>query len=98
MQTTIDVVSLHQGGVENVVASSGTSLTTEQIQLIRRYTDNLTLLFDGDAAGQRAALRVFSVFNLGLPCELSLLQHITHKTIGDVLIRFGKPIPCEIEK
>lgn len=52
-----DVVSLHQGGVENVVASSGTSLTTEQIRLISRYTENLTLLFDGDAAGQRAALR-----------------------------------------
>ena len=52
-----DVVSLHQGGVENVVASSGTSLTTEQIRLIKRYTENLTLLFDGDAAGQKAALR-----------------------------------------
>lgn len=52
-----DVVSLHQGGVENVVASSGTSLTTEQIRLIKRYSENLTLLFDGDAAGQRAALR-----------------------------------------
>ena len=52
-----DVVSLHQGGVENVVASSGTSLTTEQIRLIKRYSENLTLLFDGDVAGQKAALR-----------------------------------------
>lgn len=52
-----DVVSLAQGGVDNVVASSGTSLTTEQIRLIKRYTENLTLLFDGDSAGQKAALR-----------------------------------------
>lgn len=52
-----DVVSLHQGGIENVVASSGTSLTTEQIRLIKRYSNNLTLLFDGDAAGQKATLR-----------------------------------------
>ncbi len=52
-----DVISMHQEGVENVVASSGTSLTTEQIKLIKRYTKNVTLLFDGDAAGIKAALR-----------------------------------------
>lgn len=52
-----DVVSLNQAGIENVVASSGTSLTKEQIQLIRRFTDNVTVLYDGDAAGIKASLR-----------------------------------------
>lgn len=52
-----DVVALHQGGIENVVASSGTSLTREQIQLIRRFTPHITVLYDGDAAGIKASLR-----------------------------------------
>lgn len=52
-----DVISMHQAGIENVVASSGTSLTVDQIRLIKRYTPNVTLLFDGDAAGLKAALR-----------------------------------------
>ncbi|TGE20010.1 DNA primase [Hymenobacter elongatus] len=53
----LDVLSLHQGGIKNVVASSGTSLTESQIRLIGRYTDNVTVLYDGDAAGIRASLR-----------------------------------------
>jgi DNA primase len=52
-----DVMAMHQSGVENVVASSGTALTTGQIRLIRRFTKNVTVLFDGDAAGMRASLR-----------------------------------------
>ncbi len=52
-----DVISLHQSGLENVVASSGTSLTIDQIKLIKRYTDNITILYDGDAAGIRASFR-----------------------------------------
>lgn len=52
-----DVLSLHQGGVENVVASSGTSLTTGQIRLIKRYTPNIKIIYDGDPAGIKAALR-----------------------------------------
>ncbi|MCE2846011.1 MAG: DNA primase [Sphingobacteriales bacterium] len=52
-----DVVSLHQAGVENVVASSGTALTVEQIRLIGRYTRNITVLYDGDPAGIKASLR-----------------------------------------
>ncbi|MBK6264881.1 DNA primase [Marivirga sp. S37H4] len=52
-----DVISLHQSGVKNVVASSGTSLTTNQIRLISRYSENITVLFDGDAAGIKASLR-----------------------------------------
>ncbi|WP_324677660.1 DNA primase [Hymenobacter sp. GOD-10R] len=53
----LDVLSLHQGSIRNVVASSGTSLTESQIRLIGRYTDNVTVLYDGDAAGIRASLR-----------------------------------------
>ena len=52
-----DVIQMHQSGIENVVASSGTALTPDQIRLIRRLTQNLVVLFDGDAAGTRAALR-----------------------------------------
>lgn len=52
-----DVLSLVQGGIENVVASSGTALTPEQIRLIKRFTSNLTILYDGDAAGINAAMR-----------------------------------------
>lgn len=52
-----DVISLHLAGVDNVVSSSGTALTEEQIKLIRRFTENVTVLFDGDAAGIKAALR-----------------------------------------
>lgn len=52
-----DVLSMHQAGIENVVASSGTSLTTEQIKLIFRFTTNVTVLYDGDAAGIKASLR-----------------------------------------
>tara|TARA_B100001109_G_scaffold255824_1_gene261246 strand:- start:11794 stop:13758 length:1965 start_codon:yes stop_codon:yes gene_type:complete len=52
-----DVISLHQNGVENVVSSSGTSLTEDQIRLIKRYTSNITILFDGDKAGIKAAFR-----------------------------------------
>lgn len=52
-----DVISLHQAGIHNVVASSGTSLTVEQIRLIKRYTPNLTIMYDGDAAGIKASFR-----------------------------------------
>lgn len=53
----IDVITLHQAGIENVVASSGTSLTIEQLQLIKRHTNNLKILYDGDKAGIKAAVR-----------------------------------------
>ena len=52
-----DVISLHQSGIENVVASGGTSLTVDQLRLIKKYTNNLTIIYDGDAAGIKAALR-----------------------------------------
>lgn len=52
-----DVISMHQAGVENVVSSSGTSLTTEQIRLLNRFTRNITVIYDGDPAGIHASLR-----------------------------------------
>ena len=52
-----DVISMHQAGIENVVASSGTALTTEQIRLIKRFTQNITILYDGDEAGIKASFR-----------------------------------------
>jgi DNA primase len=52
-----DVISLHQAGVENVVASGGTSLTQDQLRLVKKYTNNLTIIYDGDSAGVKAALR-----------------------------------------
>ncbi len=62
-----DVVSLHQAGIENVVASGGTSLTPDQLRLIKKYTNNLTIIYDGDSAGVKAALR-----GLDLALEQSL--------------------------
>jgi DNA primase len=52
-----DVISMHQAGIENAVSSSGTSLTKEQVKLVKRYTQNLTILYDGDAAGIKASFR-----------------------------------------
>ena len=52
-----DVISMHQSGIQNVVSSSGTSLTKEQVKLVKRYTQNLTILYDGDAAGIKASFR-----------------------------------------
>ncbi len=66
-----DVISLHQAGVENVVASSGTSLTEEQLKLIKRFSNNLTILYDGDAAGIKAALR-----GLDMAIEQGLNVHV----------------------
>ena len=69
-----DVISLHQAGIENVVASSGTSLTEEQIRLVKRYTPNVTMLYDGDAAGLKAALRgVDMILEQGLNVKVVVL-------------------------
>ena len=69
-----DVISLHQADIENVVASSGTSLTEDQIKLMRRFTENVTVLYDGDAAGIKAALRgVDLILKGGLNVRIVLL-------------------------
>ena len=69
-----DVVSLHQAGIENVVASGGTSLTPDQLRLVKKYTNNLTIIYDGDAAGVKAALRGLDLaLEEGLNVQLVLL-------------------------
>jgi len=69
-----DVISLHQAGIENVVASGGTSLTPDQLRLIKKYTSNLTILYDGDTAGVKAALRGLDLaLEEGLNVQLVLL-------------------------
>ncbi|MBU6157769.1 MAG: DNA primase [Bacteroidetes bacterium] len=69
-----DVMALHQAGVENVMASGGTSLTPDQLRLIKKYSNNLTILYDGDAAGIKAAMRGLDLaLEEGLSVQLVLL-------------------------
>ena len=69
-----DVISLHQAGITNVVASSGTSLTVDQVKLIKRFTENVVIIYDGDSAGIKAALRGLDlVIEEGLNVKLVLL-------------------------
>jgi DNA primase len=71
-----DVLALHQAGIENVVASGGTSLTPDQLRLIKKYTQNLTILYDGDNAGIKAALRGLDLaLEEGLNVKLVLLPN-----------------------
>ena len=70
----LDVLSMHQLGITNVVASSGTSLTVEQIRLIKKFTDNVTIIYDGDGAGIKAALRgIGLVLKEGMNVKVVLL-------------------------
>lgn len=70
----LDVLSMHQLGITNVVASSGTSLTVEQIRLMRKFTDNVTIIYDGDGAGIHAALRgIGLVLKEGMNVKVVLL-------------------------
>jgi len=69
-----DVMSLHEAGIENVVASSGTSLTQEQVKLIKRFTPNITILYDGDSAGIKASIRgIDIVLEEGMNVKIVLL-------------------------
>ncbi|NOT37350.1 MAG: DNA primase [Saprospiraceae bacterium] len=69
-----DVMSLHQAGIDNVVASSGTSLTEEQASMLSRHTENVTILYDGDAAGIKAALRgIDIILKEGLNVQIALI-------------------------
>ena len=85
-----DVMALHQAGIENVVSSSGTALTVDQIKLIRRYTKNVTVLFDGDDAGVRASLRGTDLLLAeGLNVQVVLFPD------GDDPDSFSKKVPSE---
>lgn len=69
-----DVISMHQAGIENVVASSGTSLTVGQISLIKRFTDKIIVIYDGDAAGIKASIRgIDMILQQGMKVEVVLL-------------------------
>lgn len=89
-----DVISLYQAGIQNVVASSGTSLTTEQIRLIKRFTPNITILYDGDAAGIKASFRgIDMILEEGLNVKIVLF------TDGDDPDSFArKNRPDDIQK
>lgn len=90
-----DVISLHQAGIENVVASSGTSLTEGQIQLIKRYTPNITILYDGDAAGIKASFRgIDMILEAGMNVHVVLFPNgedpdsFSRKVSHDELVNF----------
>lgn len=71
-----DVLSMHQAGIENVVASSGTALTTDQIRMVRRFTHNMTIIYDGDEAGIKASLRgIDLVLEEGMNVKVLLLPN-----------------------
>ncbi len=82
-----DVISMHQAGVTNVVSSSGTSLTKEQIKLMRRYTSNITILYDGDAAGIKASFR-----GIDLILEEGLNVHVVLFPDGDDPDSYSKKV------
>lgn len=74
VEGNIDVIQMHQSGVENVVASLGTSLTIEQIKVLHKFTDNITLMYDGDKAGVKAAMRAIGlILPEGIDLTLVLL-------------------------
>lgn len=89
-----DVISLYQAGVKNAVASSGTSLTKEQITLIKRYTQNITMLYDGDPAGIKASLRgIDMILEEGLNVQVLLFPE------GDDPDSFSKKVsPAELKE
>jgi len=92
-----DVLSLHEANVENVVASSGTSLTQEQVRLIKRFTQNITILYDGDAAGIKASLRgIDLVLEEGMNVKIVLIpdnedpDSYSRKLSNEEFLRFLK--------
>ena len=92
-----DVISLHQAGIENVVASGGTSLTPDQLRLVKKYTSNLTIIYDGDSAGIKAALRGLDLaLEEGLNVKLVLIpdkedpDSYVHKVGAGKFIEFIK--------
>ncbi len=86
-----DVISMHQSGIENVVASSGTSLTVEQIKLIHRFTKNITILYDGDFAGIKASFRgIDLILAEGMNVRVLLFPD------GDDPDSYSKKVPNEV--
>ncbi|MES2627727.1 MAG: DNA primase [Bacteroidota bacterium] len=95
-----DVLAMHQAGIENAVASSGTSLTIEQIQMVKRFTQNITILYDGDAAGIKASFRgINMVLEAGLNVKVVLFpdgddpDSYSKKVSGEELKEYLKSAP-----
>jgi DNA primase len=84
----MDVVSLHQRGIENVVASCGTSLTEAQGRLLRKYAEKIIISYDSDGAGQAATLRGLEILN-NLGCDIRILQMEGAKDPDEYVIKFG---------
>ena len=96
-----DVISVHQAGIENVVASSGTSLTVEQIRMIGRLTKNITMLYDGDAAGIKASLRGMDlILEEGLNVKIVSFPdgHDQTRMCASWAVRRLKPISIRIKR
>ena len=87
----MDLVSLYQAGVKNVVASSGTSLTDEQVQLLSRFTKNILVLFDADSAGQKAALRSIEIL-LKQNFEVKVISLPKGEDPDSYINKFGKEL------
>ncbi len=85
----IDLVSLYQAGIKNVVASSGTSLTEEQVQLLSRFTKNIIILFDADPAGQKASLRSIEIL-LKQDFEVKVVALPKGEDPDSFIIKYGK--------
>lgn len=85
----MDLISLYQAGVKNVVASSGTSLTDEQVQLLSRFTKNVLVLFDADSAGEKAALRSIEIF-LKQNFEVKIISLPKGEDPDSFINKFGK--------
>ncbi len=85
----MDVISLYQHGIKNAVASLGTALTTNQAAMIKRYTDNVILAYDGDEAGMSAALRGMDILQEA-GCKVKILQVKNGKDPDEVVKKFGK--------
>lgn len=85
----MDLVSLYQAGVKNVVASSGTSLTEEQVQLLSRFTKNIIILFDADPAGQKASLRSIEIL-LKQDFEVKIISLPKGEDPDSYIIKYGK--------
>ena len=85
----MDVISLHQRGIENVVASCGTALTEAQGRLLRKYADKIIISYDSDSAGQAATLRGLEILN-NLGCDIRILQMEGAKDPDEFIIKYGK--------
>ncbi|MFC1567054.1 DNA primase, partial [bacterium] len=90
----MDLISLHQVGIKNTVATLGTALTPEHLKLLRRYTNEIVLVFDGDTAGTNASIKAVELFlNSGLKCKIAMLP--LGMDPDDYVIKYGAKKMCD---